>query len=149
MIRRPPRSTLFPYTTLFRSRNESARRNRTLRRLLSRRLRRTRLTGHAGLSRRRGGLTRLRWVAQPHVDDAVRSRDQDGVGGDRLYRAAGDRIADPVACDTLGERILEVRDGSPIAQDDAVQARLDDVEGLAPRHPRQRRFAPRRIEEVA
>src|SRR5258707_10276668 len=26
MIRRPPRSTLFPYTTLFRSRNESARR---------------------------------------------------------------------------------------------------------------------------
>src|SRR2546430_10896008 len=26
MIRRPPRSTLFPYTTLFRSRNERARR---------------------------------------------------------------------------------------------------------------------------
>src|SRR2546430_11952399 len=26
MIRRPPRSTLFPYTTLFRSRNDSSRR---------------------------------------------------------------------------------------------------------------------------
>src|SRR5258708_12864763 len=29
MIRRPPRSTLFPYTTLFRSRTEPARRMRT------------------------------------------------------------------------------------------------------------------------
>src|SRR2546426_8706502 len=28
MIRRPPRSTLFPYTTLFRSRRSSARRHR-------------------------------------------------------------------------------------------------------------------------
>src|SRR2546430_9923468 len=33
MIRRPPRSTLFPYTTLFRSRGESSRRMRqTIRR---------------------------------------------------------------------------------------------------------------------
>src|SRR5258707_306584 len=30
MIRRPPRSTLFPYTTLFRSRVEAARRHRTV-----------------------------------------------------------------------------------------------------------------------
>src|SRR5476649_2975100 len=29
MIRRPPRSTLFPYTTLFRSRNSTHRRSRT------------------------------------------------------------------------------------------------------------------------
>src|SRR5256885_4536502 len=32
MIRRPPRSTLFPYTTLFRSRRRGARRRRVLRR---------------------------------------------------------------------------------------------------------------------
>src|SRR2546430_12236286 len=31
MIRRPPRSTLFPYTTLFRSRRTSARRSTSLR----------------------------------------------------------------------------------------------------------------------
>src|SRR2546428_5457798 len=31
MIRRPPRSTLFPYTTLFRSYSSSGARNRTLR----------------------------------------------------------------------------------------------------------------------
>src|SRR2546430_4513329 len=32
MIRRPPRSTLFPYTTLFRSRDEMQNRNRPFRR---------------------------------------------------------------------------------------------------------------------
>src|SRR5258708_30326077 len=31
MIRRPPRSTLFPYTTLFRSQGQAARRDRRLR----------------------------------------------------------------------------------------------------------------------
>src|SRR3712207_8527431 len=34
MIRRPPRSTLFPYTTLFRSWNWSTKRRRTVERLL-------------------------------------------------------------------------------------------------------------------
>src|SRR5256885_13171845 len=39
MIRRPPRSTLFPYTTLFRSRHESGR-HRSTRRPTTRRVRR-------------------------------------------------------------------------------------------------------------
>src|SRR3712207_7454383 len=35
MIRRPPRSTLFPYTTLFRSRDERRRRAEGLRRIVT------------------------------------------------------------------------------------------------------------------
>src|SRR6266540_7322473 len=48
MIRRPPRSTLFPYTTLFRSRR------RPRRRRLPRRLVRLRLVGAGGAARRAG-----------------------------------------------------------------------------------------------
>src|SRR5215208_7514372 len=36
MIRRPPRSTLFPYTTLFRSRHRARQRHRRCHRVLSR-----------------------------------------------------------------------------------------------------------------
>src|SRR3712207_8295574 len=50
MIRRPPRSTLFPYTTLFRSAGPDNRRARAL---------------HA---HRRGPTTRGRWRAHPHLD---------------------------------------------------------------------------------
>src|SRR2546426_5556848 len=42
MIRRPPRSTLFPYTTLFRSRGHAGRRRRPCRRPRDRRSRRPR-----------------------------------------------------------------------------------------------------------
>src|SRR5262245_29963285 len=57
-----------------------------------------------------GRRPRLRRVAQAHVDHAVGPRDHDRVGRDRLHRAPGDRIADPVACDALGQWVLEVRD---------------------------------------
>src|SRR3712207_7822514 len=43
MIRRPPRSTLFPYTTLFRSDSEQARRERLPRAAVERRRNRSRL----------------------------------------------------------------------------------------------------------
>src|SRR5262245_31256140 len=61
-------------------------------------------------ARGRGRRPRLRRVAQAHVHHAVGPRDHDRVGRDRLHRAPGDRIADPVACDALGQWILEVRD---------------------------------------
>src|SRR5256885_12819632 len=50
MIRRPPRSTLFPYTTLFRSREpvrEGARRRHHVRRQLDRRIRADRGIGRS------------------------------------------------------------------------------------------------------
>src|SRR3712207_7127102 len=53
MIRRPPRSTLFPYTTLFRSRGTRA---------LDRRLREGRQ--HGGADRRQGKLGRPRWTSR-------------------------------------------------------------------------------------
>src|SRR5438105_10712986 len=45
MIRRPPRSTLFPYTTLFRSVQAEKKRSVTLRRLRNRRVRLEMLAG--------------------------------------------------------------------------------------------------------
>src|SRR3712207_7706802 len=52
MIRRPPRSTLFPYTTLFRSRREPDER------------------GRAARARAGGGVERTRGAVGPQVDRA-------------------------------------------------------------------------------
>src|SRR5256885_10503505 len=69
MIRRPPRSTLFPYTTLFRSR-QAQRRAIDHGASASRRLPR-------GVSRESGG---RRWLAQePHGDRQLALRAQVGV----------------------------------------------------------------------
>src|SRR5947208_12201969 len=63
MIRRPPRSTLFPYTTLFRSLAEHAETDKTRR---SRRLHGARVDGgHSG--------------AQPRADRAVQPRDREST----------------------------------------------------------------------
>src|SRR5436190_7779804 len=60
MIRRPPRSTLFPYTTLFRSRLDLGIRSRCLhRQLATERMRRCR-DGLAELLRRFGPETRIK-----------------------------------------------------------------------------------------
>src|SRR3712207_7859032 len=66
MIRRPPRSTLFPYTTLFRSREADDRRGGAAQRVPD--------AGNA--------------EDGPDGDDRVRRREQDHVGG-------GDRLEDP------------------------------------------------------
>src|SRR5690348_17970820 len=60
MIRRPPRSTLFPYTTLFRSRG-AARRRRVVRALGGRR--RAAAAGGAGARADAGGQPRARAAA--------------------------------------------------------------------------------------
>src|SRR3712207_7548318 len=63
MIRRPPRSTLFPYTTLFRSHDEQARGGRRLARgRLARGLRRRR---RLAAMERRPGLGAARRAAPP------------------------------------------------------------------------------------
>src|SRR2546426_3611885 len=76
MIRRPPRSTLFPYTTLFRSAGDAARRVRGLR---------ERAPGAAGrrrATRRPGGLSRARDQALPGTPRPRR----DGVGDRKSTR---------------------------------------------------------------
>ena len=71
-----------------------------------------------------GAGPRLAGVAQPHVHVAVGAVDHDALGVDRLDRAAGDRVADPITRHALGAGILEVRDGGALAQHDAEQVRL-------------------------
>src|SRR2546425_12233152 len=90
MIRRPPRSTLFPYTTLFRSRYFPAR-------CLSARL------GVAALQRAGGGgrahRQRLRHgVREPPAAGA--ERENEGRAGAAAARGRGDRI-EPVAAPAL------------------------------------------------
>src|SRR5256885_865080 len=82
MIRRPPRSTLFPYTTLFRSRTWRNRQHRSLRRVCAcARVVRSFWHHHAARGRRRA--PRHRPVANiatmPATDFTVR----DAVAGDR------------------------------------------------------------------
>src|SRR3712207_7900679 len=62
MIRRPPRSTLFPYTTLFRSRGD---RRRAPRRGRKRDRRRRGLARHHRAAARRGGAPRARAPDRP------------------------------------------------------------------------------------
>src|SRR2546427_6767416 len=65
MIRRPPRSTLFPYTTLFRSRSHRRTFHERLRRGEGRADGPDEKPGQGGRSRRRDGKRR---VARHHVD---------------------------------------------------------------------------------
>src|SRR6266850_372421 len=82
---------------------------RKARRRLARRYHLRSWRRHAGRRSENAG-HRLRRVAQAHVDHAVGARDHDRVGRDRLHGSPGDRIADPVAGDALGQRVLEIRD---------------------------------------
>src|SRR5262249_52065736 len=78
--------------------------------------------GPAGRAGARGRGPRR--VAQPDVDHAVGTRDHYRVGRDRLHGTAGDRVADPVTGDALGQRILQIRDRRAFAKDHAVQVGL-------------------------
>src|SRR5689334_24552177 len=69
MLRRPPTSTLFPYTTLFRSPRPAARR-RTDRRLSARGRRRA-------VARRRPGLSSRAVLGRAHGDVAHRRRSEE------------------------------------------------------------------------
>src|SRR3712207_7727795 len=73
MIRRPPRSTLFPYTTLFRSRD---------------RIRRHIALKHAGNTRREDQVTDDFALHTLRLDDQLFD---DGIGG---YLAAGGHLED-------------------------------------------------------
>src|SRR5256886_2145598 len=68
MIRRPPRSTLFPYTTLFRSRSRAARHDPALRS--------DRFAGH---HRRGADQAQLRHLSDPRARDARTWRRHDPV----------------------------------------------------------------------
>src|SRR3989475_13208022 len=95
MIRRPPRSTLFPYTTLFRSSSNEAWNGRSARRTESAGVRRaaTRELGRGldsmqdfrRLGGRAGGLRSGRTVMQDH-SPAVAGAEIDVGGGDRRGR---------------------------------------------------------------
>src|SRR2546430_13365870 len=63
MIRRPPRSTLFPYTTLFRSDQRAAARSFLVHRLRARRSAAHRARSAGG--ERRGGGERPEWESTP------------------------------------------------------------------------------------
>src|SRR3712207_7068250 len=82
MIRRPPRSTLFPYTTLFRSRPRDRRRVARLARaqLLHAAARRS---GRRGRRRCRSGRRRVPWRAGVHV--AARSEEHTSELQSRQY----------------------------------------------------------------
>src|SRR3712207_8876095 len=76
MIRRPPRSTLFPYTTLFRSSRGGRARSATARRVAARRARRLGARGETApdseiLRRRRARAGRLR--SEEHTSE-IQSR---------------------------------------------------------------------------
>src|SRR2546422_5187249 len=67
MIRRPPRSTLFPYTTLFRSRNPLTDHRRIWRVSRDRRRRTGRAHGLTDRRRGAGGEVPVSWVGGRHV----------------------------------------------------------------------------------
>src|SRR5438874_9252795 len=73
MIRRPPRSTLFPYTTLFRSRSG----NRHSRRHSGVQFRSCRLAEdrHQTCRRRRAFCGKLRWRSEEHTSELQSRRD--------------------------------------------------------------------------
>src|SRR5256885_11988741 len=68
MIRRPPRSTLFPYTTLFRSRGAAARLGRRCRAL-------ARVGRHDARDRRRGHLLLMRKTLAVGISALLRSEE--------------------------------------------------------------------------
>src|SRR3712207_8212349 len=79
MIRRPPRSTLFPYTTLFRSRagvggGRSGRRRRHAARGRDRDRGRARRRAAGGLGRRRGGARAVREARSEEHTSELQSR---------------------------------------------------------------------------
>ncbi len=107
------------------------------------------LARDARLARLRRGGSGLRRIAQTHVDHPVRSRDHHRVGGNRLHGSARDRVADPVAGDSLGQRVLQIGDRRAFPQDHAVKVRLDDRGLRDARDPGSCRLAARRAEQVA
>src|SRR3989449_10271255 len=92
MIRRPPRSTLFPYTTLFRSQNSGRNAGRAARSPLERSGHRAARCGgragedHAAPTRQTGGLMS---GITTHILDIARGRPAAGVAVS-LARRAGD-----------------------------------------------------------
>src|SRR5438034_4071813 len=90
MIRRPPRSTLFPYTTLFRSRHRSGAEGRTAQILLVGPLERQPADGgdRRGVREQRAGVADERHArtAQPGRPRRSRQRVERGLRGERRYK---------------------------------------------------------------
>src|SRR3712207_9168955 len=86
MIRRPPISTLFPYTTLFRSGRALPRPQRHVAHVLERRGR-----GHADEDHDDADVHRVAAVAPAVALDELRQRDGHRLLGHRATRAGADR----------------------------------------------------------
>src|SRR2546425_2563012 len=90
MIRRPPRSTLFPYTTLFRSRRRCGRRGRRRRRWDRRARRRSRSEEHTSELQSLAYLVcRLLLEKKKKATKAASAPTSDVVAAARLTRVSG------------------------------------------------------------
>src|SRR3989475_10694747 len=92
MIRRPPRSTLFPYTTLFRSQDDPLERGYRLR--YQRRRRTDRLASHPCVRRLRVGILFAPTPLEPCDHLCGRDRALGRIRGNHLPRPAGQYLVE-------------------------------------------------------
>src|SRR5262249_28969265 len=103
-----------------------------------------------GLARRCGRRrTRTARIVEPHVHLALGTDEDHPVLADRLQRAAGDGITDPITGDALGDGVFEVRHRRPVSQDDAVEAWLRQGRQRARGRRAGGRLRAIRTEEIA
>lgn len=115
-------------------------------------------TGKTGSARRLGtrrrrcrgwGRTRPRGVVQANIDVSIRSSEGDSIPRDVLHGSAGNRVAQPIATNTLGDRVLEVRDRCILPHDDTIQVGLGENDRGRSRRGRScRSLGSGRAEEV-